>query len=64
MVKTFDHTIQLRVVARCTTSDNAKLVTQIVPQSGIELGSSIHSDCGGSFKMSYPPPEESIGDGF
>ena len=52
------------MVALCTISDNAKLVTQIVPQSGFELGTSIRNDCGGCPKTSYLPAEESIGDSF
>ena len=55
MMKTFDHAIRLRVVACCTISDNSKLVTQFVPQSGFELGSSIRSDCGGSPKTTIHP---------
>ena len=63
-MKTLNHAIRLRVVARCTISDHAKLITPIVPQSRFELGSSIRSDDGGSPETSYPPAEESIGDGF
>ena len=60
MVKTFEHAVRLSVVARCTVSDNAKLVTQIIPQLGFELGASIRSDCGWGLKTIYPPAEESI----
>ena len=63
-VKTLDHAVQLRLVAGCTISDNVKLVTQIIPQLGFELGTSIRSDSGWGPKTSYPPAEESIGDRF
>ena len=52
------------MVARCTIPDIAKLVTQIVPQSGFELGTCIRSDCGEGPKTSYSPAEESLGDRF
>ena len=37
---------RLRVIARCTVSDDAKLVTQIIRQSGFELSASIRGDSG------------------
>ena len=48
------------VVARCTVSDDTKLITQSVPQSGFELGTSVRSDCGRGPETSHPPAEESI----
>ena len=55
--RSFDHAVRLRVVACCIVSDNAKLITQIIPQSGFKLPS-IGGDSGRGPKTSYPPAEE------
>ena len=58
-MKTFDHAVRLRVVAFCIVSDNAKLITQIIPQSGFKLPF-IGGDGGRGPKTSYPPAEETV----
>ena len=63
-METFDHSVRLGVVARCTVSDNAKLITQIIPQFGFELSPSISGDSGWGTKTSDSPAEKSIGDRF
>ena len=52
------------MVAHCTVTNNAKLITQIIPQFGFELGPSMSGDSGWGTKTSYPPAEESFGDRF
>ena len=64
-MQTFDHYVRLGgggELTRCTISDNAELITQIIPQFGFELSPSICGDSGFGTKTRYAPTEESISD--
>ena len=63
-VETFDQAIRLRVITRGTIPNNPELITQTIPQFGLELSAPISGDSGWGTITCYPPAEEGIGDRF